>query len=454
MANILIVEENSSWRELLVSALAPDHRLSLCGSDGEMILKLKSQAYDVLIFDLRSHWSGGLGQIQKVRTAAPHIQVIATSQQEDTDTVVRTIREGAFDFIAKPYPPGKIKKAVDNALENKNLKNEIDYLRSRQDVVYSFDRIIAVSESMKKVMALIKKLAATDSTVLMTGETGTGKSFLAGTIHFNSRRRSRPFVTINCANIPETLLESELFGHERGAFTGAAKTRAGRLEQANLGTAFLDEIGELSSAIQAKFLRVLEEKAFERLGGNRTITSDIRIIAATNRNLEQQMAQGAFRDDLYYRINVLHLYLPPLRERRACIEPLARHFLEKICRTVKKQINGFSSEVLNLFGEYSWPGNIRELANTIERAVLLEDDTIIHRDSIFLPDAVPLRSEDVRGRGPQPLNDQEKASILDALERCLWVQKEACKLLGISPRVLNYKVKKYAITHPRWRKNK
>lgn len=454
MANILIVEESDSWKELLTNALAVDHHLDFCSDDGNVIQQLKKQGYDVVICDLTGARAREIRLLRKFRSAAPHTPVIATSQKEDTDFIVRIIKEGAFDFIAKPYPPGKIRKALSNALENRSLKNEVDYLRSQQDIIYSYDRIIAVSDPMKKVMAFLQKLAAIDSTVLMTGETGTGKSFLAGTIHFNSGRKNKPFVTINCANIPETLLESELFGHERGAFTGATKTRAGRLEQANLGTAFLDEIGELSPALQAKFLRVLEEKAFERLGGNRTINSDIRIIAATNRNLEQQVADGSFRQDLYYRINVLRLHLPPLRERRDCIEPLARHFLEKVCRTVKKQINGFATEVLELFRNYSWPGNIRELSNTIERAALLEDDAIIHSDSVFLPEATPLQSNGNRGRMPQPLNDQEKTSILDALERCLWVQKDAAALLGVSPRVLNYKVKKYAITHPRWRRNK
>ncbi len=456
MANILIIEDSSGWKELLADALAPHHQVSFCNNENSSILKqLEERVFDLIIFDLASGNAGKLKQIRKFRTVAPHTPVITTSRSDETDLVVKTIREGAFDFITKPYTPGKIRKAVGNALENKSLKNEVDYLRSRQDVIYSYDRIIAVSESMKKAMAFIRKLAATDSTVLMTGETGTGKSFLSGTIHFNSRRRTKPFVTINCANIPETLLESELFGHEKGAFTGATKTRAGRLEQANEGTAFLDEIGELSQGLQAKCLRVLEERCFERVGGNRTIHTDIRIIAATNRDLEDQVSKGLFREDLYYRINVLRLHLPPLRERRDCIEPLAYHFLEKICRSLKKQISGFDREVIELFKAYGWPGNIRELSNTIERAVLLEDDTIIHKDSVFLPNITPPRRlETGKAQAPQALDDQERQAILDALEKCLWVQKDAAGVLGVTPRVLNYKIKKYGITHPRWRKNR
>jgi transcriptional regulator with PAS, ATPase and Fis domain len=371
--------------------------------------------------------------------------------------VVKVIRNGAFDFVVKPYSAEKIELAVNQALEKESLRNEIDYLRRQQDIIYDFDRVLAVSPVMKKVIATVKKLADTNSTILMTGETGTGKSFLAGTIHFNSPRRHKPFIMINCANIPETLLESELFGHEKGAFTGAVKTRAGRFEQANEGTVFLDEIGELSPALQAKLLRVLEEKSFERVGGNQTIRSDIRVIAATNRLLEQQVADGAFREDLYYRINVLRVHLPPLRERQECIEPLANLLLEKICRNVKKHITGFSPEVIDMFKRYHWPGNIRQLSNAIERAALLEESSLIHKDSVSLPEplgAPPKPTSTPEAPDVQSLSAQEKEMILNSLERSLWIQKDAAKLLGITPRALNYKIKKFGITHPSWLKNR
>jgi transcriptional regulator with GAF, ATPase, and Fis domain len=272
-------------------------------------------------------------------------------------------------------------------------------------------------------------------------------------------------VKINCANIPETLLESELFGHEKGAFTGANKTRAGRFEQGNGGTVFLDEIGEMSPALQAKLLRVIEDRSFERVGGNRTIRTDIRVIAATNRNLEQQVADRAFREDLYYRINVLRFHLPPLCQRRQCIEPLAKHLLEKICRSTKKRIQGFDPQVLDLFHQYQWPGNIRELSNTIERAVLLEDSGAIKKENVFIPelivtavDVVNTREVETEGsiaeKTPQTLDEHERDLILEALEKSLWIQKDAAKLLGLTPRTLNYKIKRYGITHPRWRKNK
>jgi transcriptional regulator with PAS, ATPase and Fis domain len=288
----------------------------------------------------------------------------------------------------------------------------------------------------------------------MTGETGTGKSFLSGTIHFNSQRRDKPFVKINCANIHETLLESELFGHEKGAFTGADKLRIGRFEQAHGGTMFLDEIGEMGLPLQSKLLRVLEEKAFERVGGNKTIHSDVRVIAATNRNLEQLISEGKFREDLYYRINVLFTKLPPLRERKQCIEPLAYSLLKKICRSLGKKIVGFSPIVMEKIIAYPWPGNIRQLANTIDRAAILEDGAIIQTSSISMPGPIEITQSQAEDSPPESLEMGEKEHILKALEENLWIQKDAAKTLGISPRTLNYKIKKFNISHPRWRKNK
>jgi transcriptional regulator with GAF, ATPase, and Fis domain len=304
------------------------------------------------------------------------------------------------------------------------------------------------------VIATVKKLSQTDSIILMTGETGTGKSFLSGNIHFNSPRRRKPFIKVNCANIPETLLESELFGHEKGAFTGAVKTRTGRFEQADGGTLFLDELCELSFALQAKLLRVIEEKTFERLGGNKTIHSDTRIIAATNRNIEELVRSGNFREDLYYRINVLRIHLPPLRERKDCIEPLAYHLLEKLCRSAKKQIPAFEPEVLRLFQNYPWPGNIREMSNTIERAILLEDGPLIRKENVSLAELEGSSPPDPPSFSLKLSDEQAKDLIYRALEDNLWIQKEAAEQLGISPRALNYRIKKLGITHARWRRNK
>lgn len=458
MARILVLESNESWRDLFLKHLSADHDLDFCEGHKTASRRLKTESFDAIVCDLDPRVPGQMSFVERVRDAAPRTPVIVTSEVEKAELIVKVMKAGIFDFIPKPYTAEKMKLALDNALEKISLRHEIDYLRRQQDVIYDLGRIIAVSPAMKKVMQTIRKLAGTDSTVLMTGETGTGKSFLSGTVHFNSARRDKPFVTINCANIPETLLESELFGHEMGAFTGAHKARAGRLEQANGGTVFLDEIGELSPALQAKLLRVLEEKAFERLGGNRTIHSNIRIIAATNRDLEALMDTGHFRQDLYYRINVLRIQLPPVRERRECIEPIARHLLEKVCRTVKKHVDGFSPGVLDLFKRYSWPGNIREMSNVIERAVLLEETSTVTLENVSLPNLPTAGARQDSAAAPratvQHLDEQEKSLILEALEKSLWIQKDAAALLGVTPRVLHYKIKKFGITHARWYKNK
>lgn len=453
MAAILIIEQDGTWRTRLVEALAPTHSLTFCKSPAKAVAPLRKAAYEVIICDLTAAREEAVEFIQDLVQEVPQSRIMVTSPEERAEFIVRLIRLGVFDFIGKPYSVDRIRLAVSQAMENRSLKNEIDYLRRQQDVVYDFSKIIAKSRSMQQVMGTMKKLANTDSTVLVTGETGTGKSVLSGSMHFNSARRDKPFVKITCANIPETLLESELFGHEKGAFTGANKTRVGRLEQANGGTVFLDEIGELSPALQAKLLQVLEDKSFERVGGNRTIRSDIRIITATNRNLEQRVADRTFREDLYYRINVLRVHLPPLRERPDCIEPLAYHLLEKICRSVKKRVDGFSPEVITRFKSYSWPGNIRELSNVIERAVIIEDGLTIERDSVSLPEPVSGRQSESRTDSLE-LNNNERSLILQALEESLWIQRDAAARLGITPRILNYKIKKFGITHPRWRKNK
>ena len=345
---------------------------------------------------------------------------------------------------------------IEESSATQNLKNEIDYLRRQQDVIYNFDNIIAKSSSIKRVINIIKKICKTNSTILMTGETGTGKSFLAGAIHFNSHQKKGPFVKINCANISETLLESELFGHEKGAFTGAVKTRIGRIEQADGGTIFLDEIGDISPALQSKLLLVLEERTFERVGGNKTIYSDVRIIVATNKNLGEEIRAGRFREDLYYRINVLNIHLPPLRERVEDIENLAFFFLEKHCLNIKKQITEFHPEVLEIFKGYHWPGNLRELSNVIERTILLNEDTVIQKDNVVLVGnkfSFKQSNPPETKQSLQSLNDIERASVIAALEKSLWIQKDAAETLGISKRALNYKIKKLGLKHPRWRKN-
>lgn len=455
MGSILVINEDTSWREFLTQALSSTHAISYWpdGSGNNISYQLEQNKYDAILLSIQLQLDDGFRLLMWLRNIVEHIPVIVTSETEQSDLIVKAVKKGAFDFVSKPFCAEKINLVIDRALENRDLRNEIDYLRRKQDVVYDFDQIIAMSSSMKQVINTIKKFANTDSTILITGETGTGKSFLSGTIHFNSARRKKPFININCANIHETLLESELFGHERGAFTGANRTRIGRLEQGNGGTVFLDEIGEMSIALQSKFLRVLEGKSFERLGGNQTIKSDVRIIAATNKVLEEEVVSGKFREDLYYRINVLRVHLPPLRERKQCIERLANTLLEKACSSLRKRIVGFSPEVIASFKEYSWPGNIRQLANTIERAAILEEGTLITKENVLLSELGRM-SKVVPQAEVKSLESNEREAILSALEDCSWVQKEAAERLGISPRALNYKIKKLGITHSRWLKNR
>jgi len=451
---LLIVGRNEDETRNLADSLAADYPLSAAPAIREAAQRLGKEAFSVILFDLADDGSDLVTDLENLQEYAPATPIIVIGHPHDAQLIVRAVKAGAFDFVTKPYPPEKIKLSVHKALEYRSLKNEIDYLRREQDVVYDYERIIAVSATMQEVIKTIKRLAGTDSTVLVTGETGTGKSFLSGNIHFNSPRRNKPFIKVNCANIPETLLESELFGHEKGSFTGADKTRTGRFEQADGGTIFLDEFCELGFGLQAKLLRAIEDKAFERLGGNKTIHSDTRIIAATNRDIEALVREGLFREDLYYRINVLRIHLPPLRERIACIEPLADYLLEKLGRSVKKKIQSFDPEVLDMFRHYPWPGNIRQLSNTIERAILLEDQTVICKNSVSLPEIEELAPSPNPTTGLKLSENEEKEVISRALEDNLWIQKDAARQLGVSPRALNYRIKKLGITHARWRKNR
>ena len=451
---ILTIGGKEDETRSLADALATDYHISAAPNILDAAKRLAKETFSAIVLDLMDNGTDMANILQTLNRISPDTPVVIIGQPHDTQLIVKAIKAGAFDFVTRPYPPEKIKLSIHQALENRSLKNEIDYLRREQDVVYDYNHIIAVSPAMQNVMKAIKRLAQTDSTILVTGETGTGKSFLSGNIHFNSPRRNKPFVGVNCANIPETLLESELFGHNKGAFTGADKTRTGRFEQASGGTIFLDEFCELGFDLQAKLLRAIEQKSFERLGSNKTIQADTRIIAATNRDIEALVRTGQFREDLYYRINVLRIHMPPLRERLECIEPLAHYLLGKLSRSVKKKIETFVPDVIEMFRQYPWPGNIRQLSNTIERAILLEDDREIRQESISLPDLGDKASPNLQAVGLRLSEDQEKDMISNALENNLWIQKDAARQLGITPRALNYRINKLGITHSRWRKNR
>jgi DNA-binding NtrC family response regulator len=458
MANLLIIGEKKRHWQIFKKAVFPQHNVEYLPLENQIESTLKCEDFDVIMIDMHLKPNEGFQLLKRIRVLHPYTPVLAYSEDQETSLIVKAVKCGAFDFLTEPFITEKIRLSIEHALENRDLKYEIAYLRGEQDFIYDFNRIIARTPVMQKIIDQLIKFSQIDSTVLMTGDTGTGKSFLSAAVHFNSKRHRRPFIKVNCANIPETLLESELFGHEKGAFTGADKIRIGRLEQAKGGTIFFDELGETSLNLQAKFLRVMEDKTFERLGGCSTIQSDVRIIAATNQNLENLVAIKKFREDLFYRINVLRVHLPPLKARRACIEPLAIYFLKKSCRILKKKIDGFSPAALEKMQNYPWPGNIRQLANIIESAAVFEESNLIRSENLLLPLEVSTNFSLVKIEkaedGPQPLHKLEYDEILKALDDSLWVQKDAAEQLRITPRVLNYKIRKYGITHPGWRRNK
>ena len=466
MYKILIYDSLETAAGRMTSALRDRCFLTCKSNKKEFQAEIKAQQYDLVFLDVDLSNGKSMALLNEIHGKDPFLPIILTSKSEKAELIVSAINNGASDFLVHPFSPERINIAVDKAIENRDQRFEIAYHRRKQDVVYDFAEVIAESKGMKKILVSLKRFAKTDSTILITGDTGTGKSFLSGTVHFNSPRRKKPFVKINCANIPENLLESELFGHEKGAFTSADKQRIGRFEQASGGTIFLDEIGDMNIGLQTKLLRVLEEKSFERVGGNKTIFSDVRIIAATNKDLVHQVKLDLFREDLYYRINVLPVALPSLKERRECILPLANLLLKKCCTSMRREISSFSEGAVALMEGYNWPGNIRQLANTIERAVILEDGAEIRADNLSLPERIQARrgrdQADAAGNGEHSdylekrnsLAEQEKDLILRVLRECLWVQKNAAEKLGISPRALNYKVNKFGITHPHWRRNK
>jgi Nif-specific regulatory protein len=370
------------------------------------------------------------------------------------------MKNGAFDYVQKPFEIEEMEMKIDKALEMRRMRHELDYLRHTQNDIYDFDRIVGTSEPLKRVLGVVRKVAKSNTTVLIRGETGTGKELIAGAIHHNSLRASRNFVKVNCAALPETLLESELFGHEKGAFTGADRQRIGRFEQADGGSLFLDEVGDMSAAIQAKILRVLQEHEFERLGGTRTQKVDVRLVAATNRDLASMVAAGSFREDLYYRLNVVSVEMPPLRERKEDILALAMFFVRKFGGELKKKIDGLDPEAQKMLLRYNWPGNIRELENSIERAILMTEGQFIASEDLRLGEAATTGTSGSREPSALvkippsgvPLEEIERSALMEALKMSNWVQKDAAELLGISPRVMNYKIKTLGIEFPRGRR--
>jgi two-component system response regulator AtoC len=459
MGRILIADDHDALRRGLVRGLTEaGHEVDEASNGNAAIERLHESYFDIVLSDLKMGGSDGLDVLRTTKALHPTTAVILMTAFGSVTTAVEAMKSGAFDYVQKPFEIEEMEVKIEKALEVKRMKNELDYLRHNQQDIYEFDRIVGSSQALQRVLDMVKKVAKSNTTCLIRGETGTGKELIAGAIHHNSLRTSRNFVKVNCAALQENLLESELFGHEKGAFTGADKQRIGRFEQADGGTLFLDEIGDMSPNTQAKILRVLQEHEFERLGGTRTLRVDVRLIAATNRDLSVMVQTGRFREDLYYRLNVVSIEMPPLRERKDDIVPLASFFIRRFAGELKKKMDAIEPDAQRLLMRYNWPGNIRELENTIERAMLMAEGHVIAANDLRLgemPTAGGARDQTSVVKIPPtgiPLEDVERHALIEALKMSNWVQKDAAELLSISPRVMNYKIKTLGIEFPRGRR--
>jgi len=460
MFNILVVEEDVGSCHQMVQALTDSgYEAEMAFNAKEAINKIERNNYDLILTQLSSAQVDGYDILKKAKAKNKATITIVVTDNEESHAAFEAINRGAHGFIEKPFSSPQLILEVREALEKRSLSYDLDYLRHQQDTIYEPENIVGESPQLRTCLSTALKVAKTDFTILLTGETGVGKELIAGLIHYTSLRKNRPFIKVNCAALPETLLESELFGHEKGAFTGAINQRIGRFEQANGGSLFLDEIGDMSLRTQAKVLRAIERKEFERVVGSRTIKVDIRFITASNKDLAKEVQEGNFREDLFYRLNVVSIRTPPLRERKEDIIPLADYFLRKCCSDLKKKCTSFSPETHKYMLSYHWPGNIRELRNMVERAALFSDGEMIGMDA-FSAGQTPPRAEEGAERQITPaleamtLKEAERFLILNALEKTNWVQKDAADLLGISKRVMNYKIKRHRIQNQRWRKGK
>jgi len=451
MSTILVVDDKSSMRKVLRQTLETDQKNILEAEDGEKALEIiKSKHIDLVISDIKMPKLDGMNLLKMIKELDSEIVVIIMTAYGTIETAVEAMKLGAYDYITKPFSTEQVKLTVDKAIERQKLLYENKYLREKLNDQYNYKRIVGNSSAMQPVYELIEKVAPTDTAVLIRGESGTGKELVAHAIHFNSRRKDKPFIKVNCAVLAEGVLESELFGHEKGSFTGAAGKRIGRFELANGGSIFLDEIGDIGLSTQVKLLRVLQEKEFERVGGAESIKADVRVIAATNKNLEEAIKKGQFREDLFFRLNVIPIQVPPLRERREDIERLAVHFLGRYSQEANKRILKVDKKALELLSRYNWPGNVRELENAIQRAVVLADSDTIFPSNLPL-DIQTFQKDDVlhQLRDDASLTEKvenyEKELILKAMEKAGHVQTKAAKLLEINRTALIYKLKKYGL---------
>ena len=452
---LLVVDDEAGVRQSLLMVFNKTYRMIEASSADEAIQKVTDEKPDAVLLDIMMPGSDGLAVLKQIKSIHPDCQVLMLTGLNTARTAFAAKGTGAFDYVTKPFDVDELRLRVDHAMEKVQLSRELERLKEEVGRKYGIDHIIGKSKQIIDIFKAVSMVAGKKSTVLITGESGTGKELIARAIHYNSDRRSKPFVVINCAALPDTLIESELFGYERGAFTNASQKKVGRFELAHGGTLFLDEIGELNVGTQAKFLRAIEQETFSRLGGTEEIKVDVRVVAASNRDLEQLAKTAEFRPDLFYRLNVVSLFLPPLRERHEDIVLLLDHFLRMKAQEHSIATKALSSEVVDFFTSYPWPGNIRELENLIERiTILTPHETITLRDlpvNMRSTDQTATLKEDVL-TGSRPLSDAvdefERGLIVKALQRTGFNQTKAASLLGTSRRILKYRIEKLNINDP------
>ena len=452
---ILVADDEQSMREFLDIMLKKEgYKVSLASNGEEVIKLIEKDIFDLVLMDIRMPRLDGIAALKKIKTVSPETIVIMITAYASADTAIKAMKEGAYDYITKPFKVEEIKLIIKNALEKKNLQKENVLLKQVVRDRYHFENIIGQSPKMSALYDLLEKVAPTKTNILITGESGTGKELVAKAIHFNSPRKEKPFVTLNCGAIPETLIESELFGHMKGAFTDAIATKKGLFEVADEGTIFLDEISEVPLLMQVKLLRVLQDKEFKRVGGTEDIRVDVRIISATNKDLEEEVKEKQFREDLFYRLNVIQIKLPSLRERREDIPLLADHFLKKYSEELNKNILKISSEALRILLNYEYPGNVRELQNIIERAVALETSQELTGQNLssYLDEQPSLKKGSMDLEIPtegidleKMVEDLERTLLLKALDRTKGIKKKAAELLHINFRSMRYRLEKYGL---------
>jgi len=450
--NILILDDEAAQRDILTGYLKKKgYKIFSASSGREGIETIKKNPVDIILSDFKMPDLNGIEVLEQVKKINPEISFVIVTAYGTVENAVKAMRLGAFDYISKPVDLDELDIMIERIIEHKNLKSENQLLKTQLQEKYKISSIVSQSPKMEEVINVAARVADSKATVLITGENGTGKEVLAKSIHFKSSRKEKPFVAVNVPALTETLLESELFGHEKGAFTGADKMRKGRFEIAHNGTLFLDEVGDIPQSIQVKLLRVLQEHQFERVGGTEKIEVDVRIIAATNKNLEQKIKDGTFREDLYYRLNVVSIKIPPLRERKEDILPMIENFIDKYSKENNKEKLEVSKEAIDVLMKYDYPGNVRELENIIERAVVLTRGKVIALNDLpinikgFKDEKFINTSEE--GTLTEQVEALEKQLIYDALQQSEGNQTKAGKLLGLTERNLRYKLKKYGIKH-------